>query len=1726
MSQLDAIKLADTLRQRLVDLAISENYVRDTTVADAAAEIWRGAGKTGGLVSELWAQGAFPSKSSDDTLGSLAAEGIVDRDFCDYLDRTGGFPANRRLFTHQAAALRTGVRTAAPGAPKSLVITAGTGAGKTEAFLLPILASLWNRPRAVGESGIRCLVLYPMNALVTDQVTRLYELLKEQEAITLFHFTSETPERNRDALPEERWTPCRPWSREAARRNTPDILITNYSMLEYMLCRPQDAPFFGPALSYIVLDEAHLYTGALAAEITLLLRRVKDRCRAVEHHITHIATSATLGGTADDLRDFAATVFSAPTESVEVIQGVRAELPPPRESAGAQDPDAHRLAARYSAEIVTLTPNGKFAEPNEEATGAVIALLEEMLPAQRLSEIEVTSGGIIAQILYEALQHVPTVRKLMEFLHQRDIVSLDELTRALWGDSNEDSRKATILLLRLSAAARRRPEDAPLVPHRLHLLARAPEGLSLCLRSDCDGPAHLKVGGMGCLQATADRCYCCDGITLPIYRCVACGQWALAGGENSEKGEVEPGHMVGARIRKYYLVPDSGRANLAAIVVDPKTGKYAGRGPGTRLFRAPCPEHGVDCDDPWACNQQVCPHCKTSWTTQTDDEPAEDGLNIRPLRGSERLAVSVAAETLLFGMPPLPDVTRQWKPAQGRRLLCFSDSRGEAARLGPLLTNQHETWVVRSLMARTLDAAKPASKAYLERQLRHYDSEAEDLDLPPADRDRARREAERIRRDLEGTHDGMSFPDFAESVARNPAIAEILDRELAERQPEWHQKDWDRNRRNVALHAEALIAGELDNPLRTAVSTEACGLVELVYPGLNQLKLPPRLAALLPTDDARQTLAFVWPDLLAALTDTVRADRATNWSEPREGRTWNEESPLYERWASRTKSGWSARRFVGDGNRPKASMQLRLWFASNALNAARCPENLAATLLETAFDQLTACAKAGQLQWLKTETRELAPGVHDEAFQILLDKLNLRSPQKLYRCPDTATLWPRTVLGWAPLKGCLGQLRPISSFEADEDRRWGRPRRELRESEIFQSGLWAEEHSAQLSPSENKRRQFLFKDGARNVLSSTTTMELGIDIGGLNGVMLGNVPPGPANHIQRAGRAGRRADGSSIVVTFARNRAFDREVFQRFDAFLTRPLRRPRVLLDRPQFARRHLQAMFFAEFFSPIQSDRTGAMDAYSNMGCFYGAQAPPKWDGPAKPAWEPGSNGFVAQFVQFLDTLTGDAPGIRQRCQRVADGTPLASAGTDDGWCDFLAEARKAFTRAIEDWKDDYKSLADAWNEIAPRPRPEALAAERAKANSIRYQIKALCELPVIAWFADAGYLPRYGFPIHIQRLQVRVSRHDRPERSTVAEEFRLERQSLLALREYVPGAQIIVRGKIVESRGIMKHWTDATRDHALQLNYWALQCTNGHQYLATSPTQACKQEDCGCPPEGRGQALMFPRFGYTTAAWDPPKPSWRYLERVGDVQVTTASDFTLADASYKDPNFASVPGLSAAYYEAGRSKLLIRNAGGDAWSTQGHGFAVCTRCGFAASEDHPYREGNPPQLPKEFENHASIFSTNPALRCWTRDQNPKPVLRHKVLAAQESTDVLVIGWPYLATTSQLVSLGRALVIAGARILELESRELDTQRNPAAFRETAILIYDTVPGGAGHCLELAKLGRDWLLEAKRLLRGSNQHDKTCRRACIDCLLDFGSQFDTDMLDRQGALDLLEAVL
>jgi len=273
-----------------------------------------------------------------------------------------------------------------------------------------------------------------------------------------------------------------------------------------------------------------------------------------------------------------------------------------------------------------------------------------------------------------------------------------------------------------------------------------------------------------------------------------------------------------------------------------------------------------------------------------------------------------------------------------------------------------------------------------------------------------------------------------------------------------------------------------------------------------------------------------------------------------------------------------------------------------------------------------------------------------------------------------------------------------------------------------------------------------------------------------------------------------------------------------------------------------------------------------------------------------------------------------------------------------------------------------------------------------------------------------------------------------------------------------------------------------------------------------------------------LMFPRFGYSTAAWQPPKPPGRQLERVGTVDVRPVSNLATKSPARQEADYAGVPELRASYFEAGAAELLFRNAGGAAFSERGQGFAVCTRCGFAMSEEQAATEKGDGPLPKNFRDHPSIFSSNPASRCWRRDQ--ESVLRHRVLAARETTDVLILDWPGACGDASLYSLGRALLLAGAQLLELDNRELEVDLKMRPDGAPSIFLYDAAPGGAGHCLELMELGRPWVERAREILRGSDEHHARCRRACLDCILDFSGQFGAHRLDRLAALELLEAGL
>ena len=1734
MEGTDSLRLVENVKKRLVALALSQNFVREKQVADACRAVWSGPGEEGGLVSELWVEGAFTAELSGDTLQSLADASVVDRKLVEHLDRPQIFPAQRPLYRHQAETVRRS--TAGTNEKPALVVSAGTGSGKTEAFLLPILNDLWRNPRTSGYGGMRCLMLYPMNALVADQVERVDRWLAENApGLCVFHFTSETPNDNRTRVRcgEPESTPWRQRTREEARENAPDIVITNYSMLEYMLCRPQDNPFFGPNLRAIVLDEAHLYAGVLAAEITLLLRRVRLRCGVRPEQLLQIATSATLGGDEADLRDFAATVFSTKPANTFVVFGQKAAPT----FQGNVDPaapatEAAILSKHADVELRTLTAEDKFANDTSDSRRPLRDALKTLLSEQAIDGANRHHQLCSGPFLFEALSSSPLVRQVANKLHAVDgAIALKDLAEEIFSANSTAAQRATIALLRLSASAREQPNLPPLIPHRLHFLTRAPEGLCACLDPECSGPDEKRLPGFGCLQPISECCRYCEASTLAVHRCDVCGEWAFAALESPATMQLRLPLFESPGERRYYLGTDARSKGLSQTIVDPRHGDQLGDGAeGLRLFRAPCPKHGAECLDMTRCSGQKCPRCEVEWSVRgrsdEDDEGAEDVM-CKPFRGSETIARSVLAETLLAGMPTFPDTSRAWKPGKGRRLLCFSDSRREAARLGPQLTRQHETWLVRAAITDAIGKLGREDLAEdVKNEIEELKHKLSDSDLSEPARVRLKRQLEERHAEYEQARSGMPFSDFARLVCKDPRLDQIFDRELGEKHQAdtWNQAGLKDNRIRVAKHAEALLATELNRRLPTKFSLESVGVVEVVYPSLDRVRPPAKFLGTAPSHKLREALDEGWPDYLAALLDTLRFDGAAGWSEGDDVRSehkWEDESPLLNRWAARDSRGWNSIRFVGASKRQLR--QLRLWFTAQLLERAGCPApHLSAwssLTLGAAFDSLFRAASDGKLPWLAHEpTLQInQEGLTQKAVKIQLDQLSIRQLVRPFSCPDSLTLWPRSVLGWAPLRGCRGGLERIDADKVNEHPRWRREYEELGEP-VFRMGLWAEEHSAQLGPRDNRRLQELFRAGVRNILSSTTTMELGIDIGGLNGVLLSNTPPSLANHRQRAGRAGRRADGSSLVATFARARPFDREVFGRFGDFLGQKLRRPVVHLKRQRVVRRHLHALLLGEFFrrEGLQGKWTGAMDAYSQMGSFCCSRPPPWWEQgdfhkPLRLKLD--GEALDKRFMEWLREPSDPSSEEVVRTARVLTvGTILEGVAQDDqAWKKLLDEATEAFKNAVGPWRKDVERLQAAWEAVESAPPTTKSSRARNEANAIRYQIKLLCETTVIEWLADQRVLPRYGFPINLQRLEVRQPDQKRPDRSRRDERFRLERSSLLALAEYVPGAQVLVGGKTATSRGLLKYWTEATRDQALGREQFLIECPAGHSYRSDDQEALCPE--CQGEPKSR-QLLLFPRFGYVTAAWEPLKRSGG-LARVGETEVYPTEAFLGGTEPLLKEPFGEVPGLRASYYE--ESELLLHNKGADR-----AGFAICTRCGFAMSERQKGegREGLPPRLA----SHGAVFSPKEHPCCWNKTE--APVLRNRTLAARERTDLIVFQFSEGARTTEsaTVSLGRALVMAGARLLEVDSREIDARAKPAASQgRFDLIVFDAGSSAAGHCLEIFKRGKEWFQKAGHILKGDEDHHRRCKRACLDCILDFSGQFSGSKLDRRAALNLLD---
>lgn len=430
-------------------------------------------------------------------------------------------PASAPVDLHQHQHLS--ILAAANG--KNYLVSTGTSSGKSFCFFIPIVDQCL---RLKGTKGIKAIVVYPMNALANSQYWNMAARL-HGTGIRIGKYTGQTERTDAEAAATYRKIHGRdePFdsevlSREEMMANPPDILITNYKMLEYMLVRPKDRAMLNPdyadALQFIVLDEAHTYEGRRGADVAMLVRRVKRRMKA-KGRVRCVATSATLVKTADEDHEFreVSTFFQQLFgESIERDAYIKEE----------EDP-LPTVEHRTPAEPKDLAELVKYFDPSGESRWAVA----EAFFGRQLAAYE-----RVPDALREMLRRSEVYHAVYEFLRARP-KQPSELAAELAETLNrpvENLRPFVDAFLRLGLIAD--ASGRQVVPIRLHNFFQSGSKAYRCAKCN-----YLSLKG----EATCPRCAeqgNDTSIMFPLHFCRCCGEEML-GMTWDEEGTVYPWDM-------------------------------------------------------------------------------------------------------------------------------------------------------------------------------------------------------------------------------------------------------------------------------------------------------------------------------------------------------------------------------------------------------------------------------------------------------------------------------------------------------------------------------------------------------------------------------------------------------------------------------------------------------------------------------------------------------------------------------------------------------------------------------------------------------------------------------------------------------------------------------------------------------------------------------------------------------------------------------------------------------------------------------------------------------------------------------------------------------------------------------------------------------------------------------------------------------------------------------
>lgn len=1553
---------------------------------------------------------------------------------------------------------------------KDLFVATGTGSGKTECFMWPMVSKIAleykNSPETWKKRGFRAIMLYPMNALVSDQMGRLRKMIgngenafhsilnelvpnrripqfgmytgrtqycgdmnetqNKQIADTLEKDIINQPGEIKEKLIEMGKYPSKKSledfvsklrnsdypltdlcdaeliTRQEMQQFCPDILITNYSMLEYMLIRPIENSMWENTIDWLnsdannkllfIIDEAHMYRGSSGGEVALLVRRVLHKLGISRDRVQFILTSASVPSEPEKVKDiykFACDLSAQKLENnnFKLITG--------------EDEPVQISGKDFDPSILMKFEIDKL-QKEWDIKSKAIANLGDLLGFNKCMNF--SDEANVEIWLYDNLMKCNPMLRIMKRT-RGNAVAFTELSNIAFPDDvfkNKEKmviEKATSVLLAVAPLAKNKNGQV-LYPARLHMFFRGLQGIYACANPECtekQDDNNLKLGKIY-LEKPGSRCKC-GGMIYELLNDRACGALLLKGFRDDTEHEHpfvwnDTGALYDQNFKEvhYYVIPNDGTFKRSGNVKIGWLNSITGR-----LDEI----HDHDNEEeylhvaystdevkgrPNILTFKTCPKCSKRAFEATDFST----------KGNEPFFNLVSEQFYIQpGVPKYKHLDNE-----GRKVLLFSDSRQRAAILAKDLTKAADE-----------DAMKKAL-----------------------------------------TVAAVQLQKWAIDENKDPTMDLLYIAFL-----------------KVAYENKLnFFYGNSENELRDDIDT-----METIYKRKNgQINFSKSKSRFNAPEQYYEHLLKQMCSNFRSLTDV-----ALCWIEPIDvddmfyeieelfetaniEMSIDEFKVLFSVWAMEIMtSEYALGHNIADSVRKNiTSYHIRL----GVQDSNKLPPKIRKMCEGHGFnkEQIDIIAQALS-KFLSKNTEATNPNKY-----LNLEMLTLKfgEDHSWLKCPRCGGIFPFDI--WSKCAHCgIGAPKIMTEKEYEGISFWRKPVISAVHGEphALMTRINTEEHTAQLSHKDQRqntwsttedfemRFQNLHIDNDRpvDILSCTTTMEVGIDIGSLTAVGLRNIPPMRENYQQRAGRAGRRSAAISTIVTFTDNRPHDSYYFAHPEKIISGEPRTPWIDIKNSKLVERHINVICFNEFFKKIGKgiDRVGILEFFNS---FYDEFS----DYVKKVKENDISNDIlIPNEIQFSF--------VKYKLKLVAELDNLQ--------------------KKVNEFPDEYKD-------------------------------EELNEISVLDTLLETGVFPTYSFPKDIVGFHIENHKGSKiiqkPDRSLDT-----------AISEYAPGRLVVVNKRTYKSGGI---YSFHSKYRAGEQEHPARPFFESKEYKKT--IYLCDNHSCNWM--GLESQSECPFCGGTSIVSQTLLKPWGFAPVNG---IYTKESDANAELTYaEEPSYSITPKetemIESDAYEnlrfAKRNEdpLVIINKGPDS-----KGFMVCQDCGAAVPGDDERvfaaeHVGKPYRHPQKMYDchHSSVINT------YLGSQFLTDLVVYEITLDTRKINTNPEGL-WICRAAQ--TLAEAMVLAGGRLLDIEFNEIKSgYRIRYAYDLKKVFIdiflFDGLSSGAGYSAALADRTTELFDKAREVLKNCQNN---CDSACHDCLMHYWNQRTHDNLDRFAALELLD---